>query len=122
MQLNKKSLEVKKEHHYVYADYLRSWSNDSEVHYTTKKGKYAKDSVKAIAKERFFYKANHINTEQLKLITHFINLSNVDVLQEHHVNMLYNHCRFQYLTELYESSNKECSQVDALIKSAQYNG
>lgn len=66
-----KQLQLKRENHYVWANYLKSWSkNNSDVWYTTKKFKIACDSVKAIAKEKDLYRVRYITNEQLQFFLH----------------------------------------------------
>ena len=53
VEFTTKELELKRENHYVWADYLKNWSsNQNCVWHTTKNNKVSSNSVKMIAKER----------------------------------------------------------------------
>lgn len=62
----RKSLEAKRRHHYVWAKYLTRWGNGTDkVFYTTKNGKFAHDSVRAIAVDNYFYKVTTLSDRQI---------------------------------------------------------
>ena len=65
----KKEHQLKKEHHYVWANYLRNWSCDGKnVWYRTAKGKLICDSTRMVAKERDFYKILPLTDEGVLVI------------------------------------------------------
>lgn len=62
-------LPTKKNHHYVWAHYLRRWSCDGKrVWFPSPKGKIICDSVQGVAREQHFYRANPISERQLNLL------------------------------------------------------
>lgn len=79
--------QIKRNHHYVWSYYLRSWSSrDNKIFYISKKGKISCDSVKGLAKEIDFYKINSLNDEDVffikKLSSHAsTNLQNIHLSQ-----------------------------------------
>lgn len=86
--VSQKMLEIKKHHHYVWADYLRRWSNNNrDVFYTTKNKKIASDSVKGMMYEYEFYKLENISDANKQAIIKFSGMSN-DFLHQCHMEML----------------------------------
>lgn len=80
----RKYLEAKKRHHYVWAKYLTRWGNGTKnVFYTTKTGKIAHDSVRAIAAEDYLYKVTTLTKEQVNVIKGFSRLSPASLQQQH---------------------------------------
>lgn len=68
----RKDLEVKKRHHYVWANYLARWgSGTKNVFYTTKNGKFAHDSVRAIVVDDYFYKVTTLTSKHVEVIRSF---------------------------------------------------
>ncbi|WP_336939116.1 hypothetical protein [Acinetobacter modestus] len=101
MELTPKQLELKRENHYVWVNYLRSWSlNGSDVWYTTKKLKIANDSVKAIAKEKDLYRCQYITEQHLQVIL-FISKQSPEELQKHHKSYLETFLKLQKVESLY---------------------
>ncbi|WP_387465702.1 hypothetical protein [Photorhabdus sp. RM323S] len=67
-----KDLKAKKRHHYVWAKYLTRWGNGTNnVFYTTKTGKIAHDSVRAIAADNYFYKTTVLTRKHVEVIEGF---------------------------------------------------
>lgn len=65
----RKELQLKKEHHYVWANYLRNWSVDNKsLWFNTSKGKVILETTRLVAKERFFYKLTPISNDHLFLL------------------------------------------------------
>ena len=111
MELTPKQLELKRENHYVWAAYLKNWSlNSSSVWYTTKKLKIANDSVKAIAKEKDFYRYQYITDQHLQLIL-FISKNSPEELQKHHKLYLESFLQLQEIESLYIKSGKRDKKV-----------
>ena len=63
--------QIKVNHHYVWAKYLKNWSNDNDVFYITKRGKIARDSVKGLCRERSFYTLPLLDSEDVNFLTQF---------------------------------------------------
>ncbi|MDW5418741.1 DUF4238 domain-containing protein [Iodobacter sp. CM08] len=83
-----KYLEAKKRHHVVWANYLLRWSKDRKnVFYTTKTGKIAHDSVKAIAVDDYFYKLSFLTPTHIEIIKAYSEQCS-DQQQQLHLNIL----------------------------------
>jgi len=94
-ELTPKQLQLKRENHYVWANYLKNWStNNSDVWYTTKKLKIAYDSVKAIAKEKDLYRSQHLSQQHLQEILILSERSPME-LQNLHRSFLKSFLQFQ---------------------------
>lgn len=117
-----KQLELKRENHYVWANYLKNWSptNSSEVWYTTKKLKIARDSVKAILKEKDFYKYQFITKQHLELINFISNKSPVE-LQKQHKFCLNSFLLLQEIESVYINSEKKDEKLITYIEAFKSN-
>lgn len=82
-----KDLEVKRKHHYVWAQYLKAWATRDNIHYITKKGLPATDSVKGLARELGFYKVSSFSDDDILYIRIISKLANED-LQSMHMHFL----------------------------------
>lgn len=121
MELRPKQLDLKRENHYVWANYLKNWSSDnSNVWYTTKKHKIANDSVKAIAKEKDLYRYQYIARQHLDLIL-FLSKKSPKELQECHKSYLDFFLQLQTAESLYRKSDKRDEQVLAHIEALKSN-
>ena len=80
--------QIKKNHHYVWSYYLKSWADQkNEAFYISLKGKIAKDSVKGLAKDIDFYKINSLNEEDVSFIKKISSNSSI-YLQDIHLKQL----------------------------------
>lgn len=62
-------LKAQRKHHFVWAWHLSRWSsNGRDVHYMTPKGKVGQDSVKGLAREDYFYRAQPLTPRQVELV------------------------------------------------------
>lgn len=111
MELTPKELELKRENHYVWADYLRNWSSSQgSVWHSTKNNKTAYNSVKMIAKERDFYKFQPLSDYSLNLIL-FLSSQSPKDLQEHHISYLESFRKIQLVESIYKKSGKKDKKV-----------
>ncbi|MDQ7987286.1 DUF4238 domain-containing protein [Pseudomonas sp. G34] len=86
--MNKKMFEVKRNHHHIWADYLRRWSSDGKnIYYTTNKKNIVLDSVRGVAKEKDFYKLTDLSSVDINLIRAMSQNSPLE-LQRHHMRHL----------------------------------
>lgn len=121
MELTPKQLELKRENHYVWANYLKNWSFDnSNVWYTTKKLKIAHDSVKAIVKEKDLYRFQYITRQHLDLIL-FFSKQSPEELQKHHKLYLDPFLQLQAAESLYIKSGKRDEKILAHIEAFKSN-
>lgn len=77
--------QIKVNHHYVWARYLKNWSNNNDVFYITKKGKIAKDSVRGLCRERSFYTLPLLDGEDVIFLTQFSKLCDPFLQEQHRV-------------------------------------
>ncbi|PPS27005.1 hypothetical protein BVY10_18975, partial [Pseudomonas amygdali pv. morsprunorum] len=98
------SLEAKKRHHYVWANYLARWSSGTKnVFYSTKTGKIAHDSIRGIVADDYFYKITMLTSKHVELIKS-ISRQSPDHLQQHHMSYLNDFLRMQEAEALYRKS------------------
>lgn len=66
-------MDIKKEHHFVWAEYLRKWSNNNrDIYWITPKGKVDHHSVKDLAKERHFYRSKPLSKREIEIVKCFL--------------------------------------------------
>lgn len=105
-ELTPKQLQLKRENHYVWANYLKNWStNNSDVWYTTKKHNIAYDSVKSIAKEKDLYRSQYLSKQHLEVIL-FLSGQSPKELQILHKSYLNTFLQLQEIEKSYMVSNK----------------
>ncbi|MEE9683231.1 DUF4238 domain-containing protein [Lelliottia amnigena] len=116
-----KELQVKKRHHYVWANYLARWGNGtSNFFYTTKLGKIAHDSVRGIAVDDYFYKTTALNKKHVSVIKGFSKQS-PDHLQKQHMSYLNDFLLMQHLETIYRASGIQDQEAEALLNASQCN-
>ena len=115
-----KHLQIKKEHHYVWAHYLRNWSNSKKVWFVTAKGKVIHESTKLVAKEKFFYKVQHLNTDHIACLKAVAALSSPETEQEH-LRLLEELLTLQRLEQLAEKYGNTSIEIQQEIKAAKEN-
>lgn len=121
MTMLRKELQVKKRHHYVWANYLTRWGNGtSNVFYTTKLGKIANDSVRAIAVDDYFYRITTLSKKHVEVIKGFSKKS-PDHLQKQHVSYLSDFLHMQHLETLYRASGIQDQETEVLLHASKCN-
>lgn len=117
----KKYLEAKKRHHVVWANYLLSWSEDMKnVYYTTKTGKIAHDSVKAIAVDDYFYKLSFLTPTHFDVIkAHFKQCP--AHLQQRHLKSLNQFLKIQEAESIYRRSGLHDKGAEQSINALKCN-
>ena len=108
-------MQAKKSHHYVWADYLRRWSEDGrDVYYVTPKGRISKDSVRGLAMARHFYRCSSLSPSQLEIIRIFSSKAEADI-QRGHTNILSNYLQIQLRERLLSQlGNTDANATKAL--------
>ncbi|PHV06465.1 hypothetical protein CSQ96_16560 [Janthinobacterium sp. BJB412] len=107
-----KHLEAKKRHHSVWAMYLARWgSGRKNVFYTTKTGKFAHDSVRAIVVEDYFYRTTALTRKHVDIIERF-SLQSPDHLHQQHMSCLHNFMRMQQAETIYRMSGVRNREVE----------
>lgn len=110
--MSRKYLEAKKRHHYVWANYLARWgSGTKNVFYTTKTGKLAHDSVRAINVDDYFYRATTLTGKHVEVIKCFSQKS-PDHLQQQHMSYLNDFLMMQQAETIYRKSGIQDQDVE----------
>jgi hypothetical protein len=116
-----KHLEIKKRHHYVWAAYLARWGRGTRnVFYTTKNGKFAHDSVRAIVVDDFFYKTTTLNGWHIEVIKS-ISRKSPNHLQERHMSLLRDFLKMQAVQVFYDKSGTKNHEVESQLHAMQCN-
>ncbi|EJG1673720.1 TPA: DUF4238 domain-containing protein [Vibrio parahaemolyticus] len=119
-QLNK-SHQLKKENHYVWANYLRNWATGdvrNNVWFNKSKGGFAYDSVKMLAKQKYFYQISPLTKEHVQLITI---ISSKGQLHKLNMNMLQKLLLIQDIENVHKASGKPNSEVEITIEAHKHN-
>ncbi|MDZ7855215.1 hypothetical protein [Sphaerotilus sp.] len=107
--MSPKTLEAKKRHHYVWAKYLTRWgSGTNNVFYTTKTGKIAKDSVRSIVADDYFYKTTVLTSKHIEIIKGFSRQS------PEHLQRLHK----SYLNDFLKMQQAETAYIESGIQKA----
>lgn len=116
-----KSLEIKKKHHYDWANYLSRWGSGSKnVFYTTKKGKIVHDSIRAILFEDFFYEITDLKKIDIEIIKEISKKSPED-LQRQHMSYLDPFLKIQELRKKYFDSGLSIKEIEDRIRALKFN-
>lgn len=116
-----KYLEVKKRHHYVWANYLVRWGRGTrDVFYTTGTGKIAHDSVRSIAADDYFYKMSTLTRNHVQVIAGFSRKS-PDHLHRQHMSYLRDVLKIQEAEEIYRQSEVQNQEVERHLHAAKCN-
>ncbi|MGP2541499.1 DUF4238 domain-containing protein [Yersinia sp. 2541 StPb PI] len=119
--MSRKDLQAKKRHHYVWAHYLARWGNGTNnVFYTTKTGKIAHDSVRAIAAENYFYKITTLTAKHIEVIKGFSRQS-PEHLQTQHMSYLNDILKIQSVEKIYRNSGIQNQEAEALLHAMKCN-
>lgn len=119
--MSRKMLEAKKRHHYVWAKYLTSWGNDTKnVFYTTKTGKIACDSVRAIAVDDFFYKITSLTNQHIDIIE-ALSQNSPHHLHKKHMSYLNDILKIQRCEDIYRASGIKDHEAEKLIYATKCN-
>ena len=115
-----KRKQVKRNHHYVWSYYLKSWADGNDISYISKKGKISRDSVKGLAKETDFYKINPLSDDDVALIRRFSKFS-PPFLREEHESQLEHFLKLSYVSTSITSSGSDSKELKLLDKIIKHN-
>ncbi|VVO53656.1 hypothetical protein PS858_00411 [Pseudomonas fluorescens] len=119
--MSRKDLEAKKRHHYVWAHYLTRWgSGTKNVFYTTKTGKIAHDSVRALVADDYFYKTTALTSKHVEVIKSFSRHS-PDHLHQQHMSYLNDFLKMQQVETAYRKSGVQNHEAELLLHSMKCN-
>jgi hypothetical protein len=117
----KKAHQLKKEHHYVWANYLRNWAIGdvrNNVWFKKARGGFAYDSVRMIAREKHFYQIKPLTKEHALIITM---MSSKSQLHKLNMDMLQKFLLVQKIEKVYQKSGKKSLEVDKKIEAHKHN-
>lgn len=118
----KKLLEAKKNHHHVWASYMKRWSPDNlNIYYTTKKNNIRYDSVKNVAVERDFYQVQPLTHEHVQAIKLWHSKSPESV-QRQHSTLLNRFLKMQHVESVYKQSGIKDDMAEKLYSAWRCNG
>lgn len=119
--MSRKDLEAKKRHHYVWANYLTRWGRGTKnVFYTTKTGKIAHDSVRAIVVDDYFYKTTTLTGMDVQVIKGFSRKS-PDHLHQQHMSYLNDFLKMQHLETIYRQSGIQDQKAELHLHAMKCN-
>lgn len=119
--MSRKDLEAKKRHHFVWAKYLARWgSGTKNIFYTTKTGKIAHDSVRAIVADDFFYKTTTLTSKHVEVIKGFSRQS-PDHLQQQHMSYLNDFLMMQQAEIIYRKSGTQDLEAELHLHAMKCN-
>lgn len=123
IETNNKNLQAKKNHHHVWANYMKRWSPDNlQVYYTTKKNKDIRfDSVKNIAVERDFYRVQALTSEHIQVIKRWSSFSPKN-LHKLHMSYLSGFIKMQSFEAIYKQYGRKDVLADKIIEAFKSNG
>ncbi|MFB8831932.1 DUF4238 domain-containing protein [Azotobacter sp. CWF10] len=119
--MSHKDLEAKKRHHYVWANYLTRWgSGTKNVFYTTKTGKFAHGSVRAIVADDYFYKTTTLTSKHVEVIKGFSRRS-PGHLHQQHMSYLNDFLKMQQAETIYRKSDIRNQEVELHLHAMKCN-
>lgn len=119
--MSRKDLEAKKRHHYVWANYLARWGRGTKnVFYTTNTGKFAHDSVRAIAADDYFYKTTTLTSKHVEVIKGFSRKS-PGPLHQQHMSYLNDYLMMQQAETIYRKSGIRNQEVELHLHAMKCN-
>lgn len=123
MNLNSKRLEVKRQHHHVWASYMRRWSpdNNRDVWYTTEHQKIARASVKRIAVEPDLYRVQRLTEEHIEIIKMLL-INSPKPLQQLQKSLLTTYLYRQRVEDHFKSKGIQDSLSDNIFDALKGNG
>lgn len=119
--MSPKYLEIKKRHHYVWANYLARWGQGTKnVFYTTSKGKIAHDSVRSIVVDDYFYRITKLSDRHAAIIKGFSRHS-PDHLHQQHMSLLRDFLDIQKSEKLYRQYGRKDQEVERHLEAMECN-
>lgn len=116
-----RSSQAKKEHHYIWAYYLRNWSTDKNIWFRSGKGKVIFDSTRMIAKERYFYKVKPLTQEHIDNIKRWSKQSPKH-LEDNHMSYLSDFVCMQQAEMQYKQSGIYDEEIEKCFEVFKCNG
>ncbi|GHX80586.1 hypothetical protein VCSRO66_2877 [Vibrio cholerae] len=122
VEISQKNLEAKKNHHHVWANYMKRWSpNGRDIYYTTKSKKIKFDSIRSVCVEQHLYQVKPLTKEHVDVILAISAHSPKD-LQELHISQLNYYLNVQKMVLMYDKSKVQDDLADKIIYAWKCNG
>jgi hypothetical protein len=115
-----KHKQIKRNHHYVWSFYLKSWATGNNIFYISKKGKISCDSVKGLARETDFYKISTLNQKDIEFIKK-ISANSPQFLQEIHMSYLDDFIKLSNLSSFISTIKHVPEEVLSVQKTMEHN-
>ena len=114
----KKYKQIKRNHHYVWSHYLKSWAQGNDVFYISPSGKISRGNIKGLAKETDFYKINPLNKEDIEFIKMWSSKSPKPIRKIHnsHLKTFIKLSRISNSISQSDINSKELRTVDKAIR------
>ena len=116
----KKYLQIKKNHHYVWAFYLKQWANGNDIYYVTKTRKVACASVKGLSCESGFYKINPLNKVDIDFIKSW-SIKSLENLQNIHMSFIRDFASRSHVLQTISDLSVKAEEVKLIGQAIQYN-
>lgn len=117
--MSQKVLEIKRNHHYVWAQHLKKWATGNDIHYINSRGTIGKDSIKGLSRESGFYKISALEPEDISYLKSWSALSSPH-LQKTHSSFLDAFAKASKLINI-PKGKKHISELRKISEAAQYN-
>jgi hypothetical protein len=115
-----KHKQIKRNHHYVWSFYLKSWATGNNIFYISKKGKIACDSVKGLARETDFYKISTLNRKDIEFIKK-ISANSPQFRQEIHMSYLDDFIKLSNVSSFISTVKHAPDEVLSVQKAIEHN-
>ena len=117
-----KQHQAKRNHHHVWAYYMKNWSvNNRDIYFTTKSKKIVFDSVRNVAVNQDFYRVGNLTEDHLKLIKGLSSVADKK-LQRLHMSYLSDFILFNLMEQYVEAKNITDDDVIQELKAFRSNG
>lgn len=122
VEVSRKALEAKKNHHYVWANYMKRWScNGRDVYYTTKSKEIRFDSIRSVCVEQHFYQVKPLKEAHVQAVIAISAFSPKD-LRELHISQLNHYLDVQKKVLTYHKSKVQDELADKILYAWECNG
>lgn len=115
-----KHKQIKRNHHYVWSYYLKSWAQGNDIFYISPSGKVACDSIKGLAKETDFYKINPLKNEDVEFLKNW-SAKSPKPLQDIHMSHLNDFVKLSKISNFISQSDIDSKELNLIDKAIRHN-
>ena len=119
-QSMEKHKQIKRNHHYVWSYYLKSWAKGNNIFYISPSKKIACDSVKGLAKEIDFYKISPLNSDDIDFLKRWSQKS-PQFLQDIHLSHLNDFIKLSKISNAISQSGQHSKSLKQIDKAIRHN-